>query len=187
MRQIICCAVLALLAACSSPDPNFYTLQAVPGTPHPDIRVIVEVRRPGLAGYLDRSDIVLNHADYQLKLNSQQRWAEPLGDMIGRVLTQDLSQRLPKSSIYSESGAITSNPTVRLELDIERLDDTGGGHVVLDGQLALEVGMTHNPLRTHHLTLSTDASAGPAGLAAAFSTLIGQIADQAATDLAGGA
>ena len=63
------------------PDPTYYTLDVVPGTPLPGAPLSVEVRRPGLAGYLDRSDVVLKSADYTLAVNSQIRWAEPLGDM----------------------------------------------------------------------------------------------------------
>ena len=37
-------------------------------------------------------------------------WGEPVGAMLGRVLVIELSQRLPNSKVYSESGAITGMP-----------------------------------------------------------------------------
>ena len=180
--------MLALLAAsCASADPTLFTLQTVPGTAQPATAgQVIELRRPGLAGYLDRPDVVLRDAGYQLSVNSQQRWAEPIGDMIGRVLTQDLSQRLPSSTVFSESGAITADPTLRIELDIVRFDQGADGRLTLVAEAALEAGRSHVPLRTRHITLTADPPGpGAAALVAAMSTLLGQLADRLARDVAG--
>lgn len=183
MKLLPCLAVL-LLAACASPDPTYYTLQPVAGTALPGGPATVEVRRPGLAGYLDRSDVVLKSAGYQLAVNSQDRWAEPLGDMIGRVLTQDLSQRLPGSSVFSQSGAITADAQLRVEIDVQGFDTEASGQVVLTAELAIERGATHVPLATRHLMLTaTPAGPGAANLAAAMSSLLGQLADAAAQEV----
>ncbi len=177
-------AACALLAACSSPDPTYYTLQTTPGTPMPGVPGTVEVRRPGLAGYLDRSDIVLKSQSYKLSLNSQKQWAEPLGDMIGRVLTQDLSQRLPGKSVFTQSGAITADADMRVEVDIQAFDADGSGDVVLTAQVAIEGGITHHPLSTRHVSLRAPLSgAGEADQVAAMSGLLGTLADQVATDV----
>jgi uncharacterized lipoprotein YmbA len=146
---------------------------------------VIEVRRPGLAGYLDRSDLVLKDAGYKLNLNSQQRWAEPLGDMIGRVLTEDLGQRLPGSSVFSESGAITADPGLRVEVDVDRFDASEDGAVQLVAGVAIEAGISHKPLRTHTVMLTAVPSAPDgAALAATMSGLLGQLADQVAQDIA---
>jgi uncharacterized lipoprotein YmbA len=174
-----------LLAGCSSPDPHYYTLQSVPGTVQPAPVRIVEVRRPGLAGYLDRSDIVFKETGYRLSVNSQDRWAEPLGDMIGRVVTQDLAQRLPGSSVFSEDGAISADPGLRIEIDVQRFDTSADGDVTLIAALAIEQGRGHVPLRARTLTLTQRPSqSNAAGLAAAMSALLGQVADQVASDIA---
>ena len=179
-------ALLSSLAGCASPDPVFYTLQPAPGTALPGGPATVEVRRPGLAGYLDRSDVVLRSAGYQLDVNGQIRWAEPLGDMIGRVLTQDLSQRLPGSSVFSQSGAITADAQLRVEVDVQGFDTDASGQVVLTAELAVERGATHIPLATRHVILTAAPSGpGPANLAAAMSGLLGQLADRLATDVRG--
>lgn len=179
-------AGLALLAACASADPAYYTLNATAGTPLPGTHAIIEVRRPGLAGYLDRSDVVLKAADYTLAVNSQIRWAEPLGDMIGRVISQDVSQRLPTSSVFTQSGAISADPTLRLEVDITAFDQDATGQVVLDANMALERGTTHAPVVTRRIHLTAPAAGkDPAALAAALSGLLGQLADQVASDVRG--
>ncbi len=178
-------ALALALFGCGGPDPNFYTLQPVPGAPQPGVARIVEVRRPGLAGYLDRSDIVLKESGYQLHVNSQDRWAEPLGDMIGRVVTQDLAQRLPGSSVFSENGAISADPGLRVEIDVQRFDANADGTLTLVAALAIEQGRGHVPIRARTMTLSAaPAQAGAAGLAAAMSGLLGQVADQVASDIA---
>ena len=182
---MFCVVACAFLAACSSPDPTYYTLQTVAGTPINGVPATIEVRRPGLAGYLDRSDIVLKSESYKLSLNSQKQWAEPLGDMIGRVLTQDLSQRLPGKSVFTQSGAITADADMRVEVDIQAFDADGSGDVVLTAQVAVERGITHHPLSTRHLSLRAPLNgAGEAAQVAAMSSLLGTLADQIASDIA---
>ncbi len=179
-------AFLLLLAGCASPDSTFYTLQPVPGAVSAQGAVAiarsVEVRRPGLAGYLDRSDVVLKDADYKLGLKETQRWAEPLADMIGRVLTEDLSQRLPQSNVFGQGGAISADADVRVEVDIQRFDADASGTVTLAAQVALEAGRTHQPIATRHVVLTASpASPGAGALAATLSTLLGQLADTICT------
>jgi uncharacterized lipoprotein YmbA len=179
-------AFLLLLAGCASPDSTFYTLQPVPGAVSAQGAVAiarsVEVRKPGLAGYLDRSDVVLKDADYKLGLKETQRWAEPLADMIGRVLTEDLSQRLPQSNVFGQGGAISADADVRVEVDIQRFDADASGTVTLAAQVALEAGRTHQPIATRHVVLTAaPASPGAGALAATLSTLLGQLADTICT------
>jgi len=169
---------------CSSPDPTYYTLQPVPGTIRQSPAQIVEVRRPGLAGYLDRSDLVLKDAGYRLAVNSQLRWAEPLGDMIGRILTQDLAQRLPASSVFSESGAISADPTLRVEVDVQRFDAAQSGAITLVAGVAIEAGITHRPLRARTVTLSATPAPGAAAQAATMSSLLSELSDRIAQDIA---
>jgi uncharacterized lipoprotein YmbA len=177
-------AALAIggLAGCASPDAQFYTLQPTKGTqatnPSLTLAKNIEVRTPGLAGYLDRSDIVLKDADYRLGVNDQQRWAEPLGDMIGRVLTEDLAQRLPQNSVFGQGGAISADPDARVEVDIQRFDADAGGTVTLAAQIAIEARRNHTPLMTRHIMLTADPPApGAAAMAATLSTLLGELAD----------
>ncbi len=185
-RKYAKAVVIACLLAggCSSPDPAYYTLQMVPGVALPTAAQVVEVRRPGLAGYLDRADIVLKSADYQLSVNSQVRWGEPLGDMVGRVLTQDLSQRLSGASVFGAGGAISADADMRVEVDFQRFDEDAGGQVSLIAQLAVERGREHHPVATRHIVLTLrPASPGAANLVGAMSALLGMLADQVALDV----
>ncbi len=174
------CLSLAL-TSCASPDPTLYTLEPVPGAVLNAPSRTIELRRPGLAGYLDRSDVVLKDEGYRLHVNSQARWAEPLGDMIGRVLAEDLGQRLPSSIVFSPSGAITADPGLWVEVNIQRFDQQPDGRLVLMAEIAVEGGHGHSPLATSSLQFDAlPDQPGARSLVAAMSGLLGKLADQVA-------
>jgi uncharacterized lipoprotein YmbA len=146
---------------------------------------LIKVVHPGLAGYLDRSDIVLKQANFHVDVDSQVRWGEPLADMIGRVLAQDLSQRLPGSSVFSGDGAIGADPDLRVEVDVQRFDAAADGSVTLIANMAIEQGVSHTALASNSVSLRiVDAQTGPAALVAAMSDLLGQLADEMAANIA---
>ena len=82
-------------AACGSPNPNYYSIVARSGPTVPAGPKVVAVKDIGLASYLDRREIVRSSEGYRLDIMSNDWWGEPLGDMLGRVLVMELSQRLP--------------------------------------------------------------------------------------------
>ncbi len=172
------------LAGCGSSVPRFYTLQKVTGTSEAAEPATIEVGRPGLAGYLDRSEIVLKNDAYRISTNDHTRWAEPLGDMIGRILTQDLSQRLRNTSVYDQAGAITATPDARVEVDIVSFNKDESGSVALNANVAIEQGGTHRPIATRHVTLQETAdNSDPERLVATMSNLLGSLSDRIATDV----
>jgi uncharacterized lipoprotein YmbA len=173
------------MGACGSPEPIYYTLQAVPGSALTAPATSVEVVRPGLAGYLDRSGIVLKQSDYKLDVDTLVRWGEPLGDMIGRVLVQDLSQRLPETSVFSGDGAISADADIRVEVNVQKFDAEADGSAILRANVAIVRTVPHATLAAHSVALrNANVASGPRGLAAAMSELLGQLADQAAADIA---
>jgi uncharacterized lipoprotein YmbA len=173
----------ALLAGCASPPPpTLFTLAPVLGAARPAKAGGIELRRVGLAGYLDRNDIVRSAAGYRLSVTADQRWAEPLGKMLDRVLSEDLAQRLPNSSVFTESGAIQGNAALILELNIQRLDADADGTVVLQAQVALHPDGSKTAPRTDTIRLTaTPAGPGTADLVATMSSLLGQLTDRVAT------
>jgi uncharacterized lipoprotein YmbA len=112
-------------------------------------------------------------------LRSGERWGEPLGDMIGRVLAEDLNQRLPGTSVFTEAGSISADATLRVELDVLRFDLDASGTVVLLAQVAMQRG--HDPAATRSLQLTArPAGDGTPDLVTAMSGLVGQLADEVA-------
>lgn len=174
---------LALSACARSPDPAYFALAPVPGAPQRLVAApgVVELRRVGLAGYLDRPEIVRADAGYRLRVAADERWAEPLGDMIGRVLAQDLTQRLPGVTILSEAGAITAGGDRVVEVDIQRFDADRGGTVVLLAQASVRRRGADGSGLTRTVQFSVPpAGAGAEALVAAMSAALGQLADSIA-------
>jgi uncharacterized lipoprotein YmbA len=181
MRRAILLLALLLAGCATAQPPALFTLAPVAGATLPARAGAIELRRVGLAGYLDRDAIVLSAAGYRLRLAANEHWAEPLGKMLDRVLSQDLAQRLPASTVFTEAGAIGGDARLVLEINIERLDADADGTVVLRAQVALHPDGRKAPPRTETLRLAaTPAGPGTAELVATMSGLLGQLADRVA-------
>ncbi len=177
-------AGMVVLAGCgSSPSPVLYTLAAQQGAAIPTQKLSVELRRVGLAGYLDRPEMVRGTVDFRLQVNDGDRWGEPLGRMLDRILTEDLVQRLPNAAVFAESGAISTRPDTVLEIDIQRLDADPGGIMVLLAQIAVRPDGKPARALTTRLTAPIGGT-GSQAHAAAMSTIVGQLADRIASLLA---
>ena len=170
--------------ACASPDPAYFTLAAVPGTIRRGGPAQVELRRPGLAGYLDRPEIVRSNSPYSLRVTSMERWGEPLGDLFARILAEDLNARLPGSSVFTSAGSITAEADATVEMDIQRFDADAQGTLVLLAQVAVSRSRAHSSAATRILRFTVQpAGPGTANLVAAMSTALGQLADALAAML----
>jgi uncharacterized lipoprotein YmbA len=181
-RALLLTPLVLAAARCASPDPAFYTLRTVPGVANGGGPSAVKLARPGLAGYLDRPEIVRDSAANRLALRSGERWGEPLGDMIGRVLAEDLSLRMIGSSVFTEAGSISVDPAATIEVDIQRFDLDSSGTVILQAQVAVEPGRSHDPVGTRSIRLTRPpASDSTSDLVSAMSALLGQLADQIAS------
>jgi uncharacterized lipoprotein YmbA len=179
-------APLLALAACASPNPNLYTLDPIPpaaapaslSTPAP----VIELRRVAIPGSIDRPEIVRSASDYRVHLTNNDRWSEPLGDLVQRVLVADLTTRLPGAVVYSDTGPISATPTAVVEVNLAQFAANGAGQVVLDAQIAVRPATDNAPAltRTIHLTQPIPDQS-TADYAAALSTATAQLADIIAT------
>ncbi len=169
----------AALSACgSSPEPTYYALSPTVSTARSSGPRLVKIRKPGLAGYLDRASIVKRVVDNRLKISTDERWAEPLGDMLARVLAQDLGARMPGSLFFVEDGAIGVDPDALVEVNVQRLDVGDDGYVVLLAQVAVEVPTSHAPPLSKSVTLRAKPSGSDTeAVVAAASSLVGQLSD----------
>jgi uncharacterized lipoprotein YmbA len=184
MRGSAVAVALALLAGCTSPNPDLYTLAALPGPLlHIEARS-VELRRIALAGYLDRPEIVRSAAQYRLQVASNDRWGEPLGGMLDRVFTEDLVERLPGTAVFAESGAISTNPDRVVEIDVQRFDADADGTLVLLAQVAVRHGDERQSASVRTVRL-TDRAASPQlrDHVAAMSRALAALADAVASTL----
>jgi uncharacterized lipoprotein YmbA len=173
-----------VLAGCSSPEPDYHRLTMVPGVPRRMPPRAVEVRRVGLPGYLDRSEIMRAGPGTRLEALRNMRWGEGLGGMVGRVLAEDLAQRLPGCTVFNEAGSIALTADATIETEIQRFEAEQSGSVGLAAQVAIRSGSSRpNAARVFRVAAPV-AGPGAAAVAAAMSAALGQLADGIAAALA---
>jgi hypothetical protein len=179
--------LMASLAACSSsPNPVLYTVAPIPGRMQSGAPRVIALRGIGLPQYLERLPIVHSSESYRLDVMANDWWGEPLGAMLGRVLAEELGQRLPQSVVLSESGAVSTTPDATVELNIQRLDEDASGTLVLMAQVGVEFRSRRAPLLRNFRVAVPPAAPGVGAEVAAISAAFGQLADNIATMLASG-
>jgi uncharacterized protein len=127
-----------------------------------------------------RSPIVQSSADYRVMLRTNAWWGEPIDAMLGRVLAEDLAQRLPKSTIYMSTSTVTGSPDATIELEVQRLDLDRSGNLILIAQGSVTF-KTHGSSDTRSFRISQpQQSPQVEGQVAAISTALAQVADRLA-------
>jgi uncharacterized lipoprotein YmbA len=194
-RRLVLLTLAALPAACTSPNPTLYVLAPVPGTPQADPPRagrggarnpagprIVALRAISIPHYLERSQIVRSSEGYRMDVLANEWWGEPLDAMLSRILVQELNQRLPGSTVYGDSGAISTTPDVTVEINLQRFDLNRDGAALLAAQVAVE-GKTTVSRGVAFTVRPPDGTTQ--ALVAALSTATGQLADSVAGMVAG--
>jgi len=182
-RAVLVGALFA--GACAhSPDPTFYVLAARPGAALTTRRLVVELRRPSLPGYLDRQHIVRRATAERLDLGGDERWGAPLQDLVGTTLADDLSARLPGSTIFVEPGSISAPADFRVEIEIARFELAVGGAVELDAKVAVRAHAAERSEQVRHYAFAgTPKGRDTASLVATMSEVLARLADAVAQTL----
>jgi uncharacterized lipoprotein YmbA len=178
-------ALLPLLAGCASAEPDYYRLTAAPGRTQAVPPMRVELRQVALARYLDRREIVRAGASQRLDIRDEERWAEPIGDMVTRLLAENLGQRLPAALVVAERSAMGGDPDTLAEVDVTRFEADAAGQVVLEGRFQVRRlgGRAATRNRQVRETVALDGT-GTDALARAMSLALGLLADRMAEALA---
>jgi uncharacterized protein len=174
-----------VVASCASPDPTLYTVAPVPGAVVQGAPKVIALHGVGVAQYLVRSPIVQTSGDYRIVLRPGSWWGEPIDGMLGRVLVQDLSQRLPESTVYTSSGALGgSSPDATIEVEVQRLDLDRDGQLLFIAQASVSFNKRETQdIRSFHISQPLPTPSVD-GQVAATSAALGQIADRIALMLA---
>src|SRR6185437_1063212 len=117
---------------------NLYVLAARPGVIRRRAPKSVVVRRIALARYLERSQIVRSTNGYRIDMLPNDWWGEPLDAMILRILVEELAERLPDSSVFADTGAISVPSDVVVEVNLQRMDLDSQGTLNLAAQIATD-------------------------------------------------
>ncbi|HEY6453330.1 MAG TPA: ABC-type transport auxiliary lipoprotein family protein [Steroidobacteraceae bacterium] len=176
--------ILELSACGSSPPTRFFALESTPpGTPvQLPSAAPVKVDGVHIPSVLDRRTIVRGEKDYQLSISSQDRWGADFGQMVRRVLTQDLQARLPAGMVVSPNAPASSDAR-GIVADILSFEPSGAAAVTLDVDWVLLQGSPAQPALQRSLHLSEPYDGSASSQAAAMSRLIGRLADDVAQGL----
>lgn len=187
LKHLLPVMVLCVMqAACSSPNPELYTIAPISGTERSGTPNVIVLQQIGLARYLERPQIVRSSENYRLDVMSNDMWGEPLGAMLGRILVTELGQRLPRSAVIMETGAVSASPDATIAVNVQRLDEDAAGALVLQALASVTFkGKAAPVLRESHFSV-IPPSAGIPGEVAAISTAVGQLADGIAAIVASG-
>lgn len=177
--------LMLVVCGCASPEPAYYTLAARPGRTLSGGPASLELRRVGLPAYLDRPELVRRGGDYRLEIADGERWGEPLGNLITRILAENLATRLPDVTVFPQ-GALSLAGRAVVEVDVQQFEADANGSVTLLAQIAVRGDGDAGRPRALRLTRQAASRAAP-DVAAAMSDLLGQAADEIATMARGGA
>ncbi|GAB0115594.1 hypothetical protein AcidC75_31180 [Acidisoma sp. C75] len=172
---------LAALAGCTSPNPNYYRIGAVPGPALTGGPPRLEVRSISIPGYLDRQGIVKKAIGYQLDIHQNDLWAEPLAQMLEAAMVEDLTARLPGTTVLGAGGSIGPSADLLLETNVLRFDPDPNGQMVLTLQVGLRDGVSLALLATRSLHYAAPAD-GP--LVSAIVGGMSKLWGEAANDIA---
>jgi uncharacterized lipoprotein YmbA len=121
-------AAITLLAACSSPRSNFYTLSPdttleSAGAPLSVSVVVGPVTVPDL---VDRPQLVTRVSGNEVKLNEFARWGEPLKSGVADVIAADLTRLLGSQRVSVSSQMVAGTEAYRVRVDILQFDSMPG-------------------------------------------------------------
>jgi uncharacterized protein len=185
-RLIPVLALVTLAGCASSPPTRFFALDPVSpggGAAAGAAGVPVKVDAVHIPPALDRDSMVRGESNNQLQISSQDRWAGDLGEMIRRVLTQDLAQRLPSAMVVAPASPAPASAR-GLVIDIMTFQPQSG-EVVLEADWTLLQGTQANPVLRRSVHLTQPATPSAQGEAEAMSALLGQLADDIAAQMGG--
>jgi uncharacterized lipoprotein YmbA len=182
-----------ILAACATSEPSrFYTLtpqppgQAEPaaGAPARQAPLNVALSPVQVPRYLDRPQLVTRSDANTLELAEFDKWSEPLSDMIGRVLAEDLSRRLAGARVFLLP-VRQAVPIERIvDIQVMRFDADAAGLVTLHARWQAFSEGGRKLLQAEETLVSEPAAqAGKTAVVAAMSRALSRLAADVAEEL----
>lgn len=189
--------LLLPLAAClnlgeGTPTVRYYLLGSLldrPATPVELVRGLngkVVVFDPlELAGYLDRPQIAIRVSGNRLHFTDFDRWAEPLPEQIPRVVQENLLRLTDLDTLPERFETTGSVAEASIRLAIDRLEGVEGRDALLAARYLIRDEASGGVLLERQLQLRKEWNGGgPQQLVDGLSTLLGELSERLAADLA---
>jgi uncharacterized lipoprotein YmbA len=190
---VLILAAGGLLSACAGANTRFYTLEpSAPAAPTPQAYAGPSFRIDAvhIPASLDRPELVRDNGGGRFTVSDNDHWAAPVGELLRRVLTQDLAAQLPAGKvIYPDAPKLPG--AGGLVVDVLSVS-SAGDRVVMDASWTLiSVPVPGAPPpggeRQRVVRASTPAlGPGVSSNATELSLLASQVSAAIAKDLAGG-
>jgi uncharacterized protein len=128
-------AATALLAGCSSPPSQFYTLSptgdAARTAPAANPAWLIELAPIEVPPQVAKAQFVVQTSDSQVKVLEERRWSSMPGDEIRRALSGDLTQQLGTIDVYG-SPYPAGMPVYRVSVRVQRFESWPDSHALID-------------------------------------------------------
>jgi uncharacterized lipoprotein YmbA len=175
MRLVLLCL---LLGACAAPSLTVYTLATPPAALGESslgkAPVVIAVARVTIPDELDTADIVVRDGS-TLRRSSLGRWGSRLSVAVTDRLTERLARRDPNALVTDRP--LTETPTLRVLVNIGRLDVSSDGVGTLDADWLVVPRDTSRPTRRDRLHVSVT---GPVATDQDVVALVGVLLDRLA-------
>lgn len=135
MRLMFSSILVALFfLGCSSPKNSYYRMSSDPiaATPMANSKLRIMVGPVNIPASLDRPQLVTQNGANEVQVHEYHRWAGTLKGDIGQVVTSRLAQDLGVSDVWSFSQSTQSQFDYQILVDVQNLDSSEKGNVVLD-------------------------------------------------------
>ncbi|WDU64087.1 PqiC family protein [Pseudomonas poae] len=187
MKRTLVLLVTLALAACSSPDMRYYTLQSITSlsgeTPSPladfqfemlNVRVPIQVDMPQLVVRKNQTGLMVLESD---------RWSAPLSDEFKAAITDRLERRLGTSNLAGLPKD-KQRPILSVQIVVKRFDSLPGQYALVDAEWSLRLlGDGRQPARTMtcNSRLSQPANSELNSLVLAHQKVLDRLAEVIAT------
>jgi uncharacterized lipoprotein YmbA len=184
MRRFTVLLLAFLLSACAGAQTRFYTLQ--PTTPAAQRATYagpaMRIDAVHIPASLDRPELVRDEGGDRFVVSDNDHWAAPVGELLRRVLTQDLAAVLPPDKvIFPDAPKLPGSQG--LVVDILSITPSAQG-VVMQASWTVLPAPRGAAAHQRSVTLTApSAGAGVQGNAAELSALAGLLAAAIAQDL----
>jgi uncharacterized lipoprotein YmbA len=179
----------AMLVGCRSlPALHYYALDAVnpAASANPPAQpLLVHVRHVGVPHEIDHLGLTHHTGATQLSISDQDQWTAPLSVLIQGTITRDLGARLGYEHVVAADAlpvASGSGPQPRAgmqtTLDLDFVFLSADERCGISAQVNWTLSVPTGAVRRGTAHLAAPAAACPAGLPAALSTALGDLADQ---------
>jgi len=168
---LLAALAMAWVAGCSSgPPTRFYTLtDTAPEATAPAGVGLVQVAGVTVPGELDRPELVRRIGPNQLSISGLDRWAAPLDQTIRRVLSDDMSRRVPTPVPGRE---------YPVSVDIHEFYGDASCNVILRAVWTVRASHAEASRPVNEEIRVPSSGACPGTLAATMSVALGQLSDR---------